>query len=187
MRNKLLHCYIATLLKSKNTNCLPKQFNNLKPAFTLVELILYMALLAVFLIVSTDMFVSILDVSTESEATSAVEQDGRAILARFNLDIANADSISIPTNLGETSNNLELTTAGTTYTYSLYGERLTVSNGSQINSLNSTETAIGGISFQRIGNAGGKETIKIQFDIQSVTQRPSGPEARTFTTTIGRR
>ena len=162
-------------------------FRQSRAGFTLIEIILYMSLLAVFLITLTDIFVSILDVSTESEATSSVEQDGRSILARLNLDITNADSITIPANLGETSSNLELTTAGTTYTYSLYGERLIISNGTETDSLNSTETTIPNISFQRIGNVGGKETIRIQFDIQSVAERPSGPETRSFTTTVGRR
>src|SRR3989344_6072674 len=103
MKKKLINCYIDKLLygnssnlKSTTANNLTiQQFNNLKTrkGFTLVEIILYMALLAVFLIVLTDIFVSILDIQTESEATSSVEQDSRALLARFNFDIANADSI----------------------------------------------------------------------------------------------
>ena len=162
-------------------------FRQSRAGFTLIEIILYMSLLAVFLITLTDIFVSILDVSTQSEATSSVEQDSRSMLSRFNLDIANADSIATPASLGTTSNNLEMITNGTTYNYSLWGERLIVDNGSETHAINSTETQITSISFQRIGNVGGKETIRIQFDIQSVTKRPSGVETRSFTTTVGRR
>ena len=146
-----------------------------------------MSLLAVFLITLTDIFVSILDVSTQSEATSAVEQDGRSILARLNLDIANADSITTPANLGEISNSLQLTAGGTTYTYSLWGERIIVSSGTETHAINSTETEVSTLTLQRIGNVGGKETIRIQFNIQSATKRPSGVETRSFTTTVGRR
>src|SRR3989344_2823740 len=162
-------------------------FRQSRAGFTLIEIILYMSLLAVFLITLTDIFVSILDVSTESEATSSVEQDSRSMLSRFNLDIANADSITTPANLGETSNDLQLINNGTTYTYSLWGERIIVASGTETNAINSTGTEVSTLSFQRIGNVGGKETIRIRFNIQSATNRPSGVETRSFTTTVGRR
>src|SRR3989344_9090196 len=112
MRNKLLHCYIAKLLnrriwkmrKNQSNNITIQQFNNsgLLRGVTLIELLLYMGLLALFLLVLTDIFVAITSVRTETETTSAVEQDGRFIISRLAYDVSRADSISIPPQLGQT-------------------------------------------------------------------------------------
>ncbi len=159
---------------------------NAKKGFTLVELLLHMALLAILLITLTDIFVSILDVRLESDATSAVEQDGRLVLARLAYDINRADAIANPA-LGASSNSLGLTISGVSYTYAIVSSNLQLTNNLGTNNLNGSETTIPSITFQRIGNVGGKHTIKINFTINSQTQRNKGLETRTFNTTVGLR
>lgn len=154
-----------------------------KSGFTLVEIILYMALVTIFTLTLTDIFVAILDVKTESEATSAVEQDGRFILARLAYDINRATTITNPLNLGDSTSSLTITVSVDTYDYSLNNGNLQINS----NNLNSSETSISNLQFTKMGNIGGKETISVQFTITSKTQRPSGPETRNFNTTIGRR
>src|SRR3990172_1905169 len=89
-----------------------------RTGFTLIEIIIYMALLSIFLLTLTDIFVSILDVQLESDATSAVEQDGRFILSRISYYIPRATDISTPPQIGQTRSNLIMTIAGvTTYEY----------------------------------------------------------------------
>src|SRR3990167_8822134 len=95
-----------------------------KRGFTLIEIIIYMALLSIFLLTLTDIFVSILDVQLESDATSAVEQDGRFLLSRLAYDINRANAITIPGAIGSSSNSLEMTIAADTYTYTLSGSDL---------------------------------------------------------------
>lgn len=169
-------------LKLKNTR---------NKGVTLIEMILYFGLLSIFLVVLTEIFASILEVRTESEATSAVEQDGRFLIARFAFDLKQASSISIPPNLGDSSNSLSVIIGGDNYTYTLSGGNFQLSNSFGINNLNSSETQIfapsSGSIFTRIGNPVGKDTIRIQFTLRSLTQRKQGPEERTFQTTIGRR
>ena len=167
------------------------ELRNSSKGFTLIEIILYMALLSIFLLTLTDIFVSILDVQLESDATSAVEQDGRFLLSRLAYDINRANAITTPGAIGSSSNSLEMTIAADTYTYTLSGSdlQLTVNFGT-LNNLNGSETAVSNLSFQKIANSavvGTKETIKINFTISSVTQRTQGPEVRNFQTTIGRR
>lgn len=155
--------------------------------FTLVELILYMGLLSIFLVVLTDIFVSIFDIKTESEATSAVEQDGRYILSRLSYDLRRADAVNIPLNIGQTTDNLVLSVGATSYSYQESGGNLVINDG-QPDNLNSSETRISAApTFERVGNPGGKETIKLEFTIESRTQRDSGPETRTYQMSIGRR
>ena len=165
----------------------PSNWRRKRPGVTLVELLIYMALVAIFLITLTDIFASILNVRTESEATSSVDEDSRFILARLNYDINRAQSITTPASLGNSTPNLVIVISGINYTYSLNTNNLELINNLGTNNLNSSETQVSGLSFQKIGNAGGKDTVKIQFTITSKTQRPAGPETKTFNTTVGRR
>ena len=162
----------------------------IKRGFTLIEIIIYMALLSIFLLTLTDIFVSILDVQLESDATSAVEQDGRFILSRMAYDIPRASSIDIPPQIGQTRSNLRMTIGGVTYEYAENGGNLQLTNNLGTSNLNGSETAVSNLSFQKIANSavvGTKETIKINFTIESITQRTQGPEVRNFQTTVGRR
>ena len=155
--------------------------------FTLVEMLIYMALLGIFLITLTDMFVAILNVKAESESTSAVEQDGRYILARLAYDVERATAVSTPVSLGSTGETLVVTIYGVFYTYTITGGDLQLTNNLGTYNLNSSESKMSSISFHRLGNGGGKDTIKINFTINSATQSNKGVESRTFNTTVGRR
>lgn len=158
-----------------------------KPGFTIVEILIFFGLTSIFLTVITDLFVSIFDVKRESEATSAVEQDGRFILSRLIYDISRASAITTPSSMGATSNSLVLTIGGSANTYALTGGDLNLTNGAGVNSLNSSETSVSAITFQRIGNEVTNETVRVNFTVESTTQRNSGSEVRSYQTTVGRR
>lgn len=176
---------MKNLTKLKNIRCVRPT----KPkGFTLIELLIYMGLLSLFLVVLVDVLVAIMDVRLESGAVSSVEQDGRYILSRLSYDINSASSITMPTSLGASGSTLTIIISGSTYTYSVVSGNLqVVINGSETINLNSSETTVSSPTFQRIGNTGGKDTIKLQFTVNSVTQRKSGSETRIFKTTAGRR
>lgn len=154
---------------------------------TLVELLLYMGLLSIFLLTLTDIFVAILEVRTDSAATSAVVEDGRYLLARLNYDISQATTISTPANGGDNSPTLVLVIGGTNYTYSLSSNNLVLTNNFGSNNLNSSETRLPSLNFQKLTNGTGSETVKINFTIASVTTRKKGEESRSFQTTVGKR
>lgn len=158
-----------------------------KQGFTLVELLIYMILLSATLVVMTDILTQTLDARLESEAGSAVSSDGRFILSRLMYDIGRADSIVTPAALGDQTGSLHILINGVDYIYSLNGDILELNAGSQTDRLNSVGTGFSNISFRRLGNAGGKNSVQILFTITSSTVRKSGPEARTFQTTVGLR
>lgn len=158
-----------------------------KPGFTIVEILIFFGLTSIFLTVITDLFVAIFDVKRESEATSAVEQDGRFILSRLIYDISRASAITNPSSMGATSNSLVLTIGGSANTYALSGGNLNLANGAGVNSLNSSETSVSAITFQRIGNEVTNETVRVNFTVESTTARNSGSEVRSYQTTVGRR
>ncbi len=155
--------------------------------FTLVEMLVYMGIFAILITLMAHIFTSIVDTQLSSEATTSVAQDGQYLYSRFIYDIHSADAIVTPEALGETGSVLTLTKDGTNYTYSLDGDVLMVHDGTAGYALNSFETGISDLQFQRIGNIGGKHTVRITFTVTGKTVLQSGPEVRHFQTTAGLR
>jgi type II secretory pathway pseudopilin PulG len=154
---------------------------------TLVEILIYMGLLAILLVILTEMMVSILNVRLESEAISSLEQDARYILSRIAYDINRSDSIENPARPGQSRTNLEMTIDGETYTYEISGSTLQLTTDSGTYNLNGSETNIDDIDFERLGILDKKNSIRIQMTISSVTQRNTGVEEKSYTTTFGER
>jgi prepilin-type N-terminal cleavage/methylation domain-containing protein len=154
--------------------------------FTLVELLLVMALFALLLTALTDMFVSTMTVRTETQATSSLSQDGRYILSRLSYDVSRASAVSTPALIGSSGSSLAIIIGGVSHSYALSGGNLQLTNNDGTNDLNSSETTVTALSFQRIGNPSGKDTIKLSFTLTSKAQK-HGDHTETFTTTVGRR
>ncbi len=156
---------------------------------TIVELVLYMAILSVLLTILTSIFVSALDVQSESQATSSVEQDGNYILARLAYDIHRAQSINIHATNGAINDNFQIVINDMSYTYIVdANNNLILTDNSGINNLNNYGTSVSGFSIQRLGNTGGTEdSLKINFTVTSRTKRISGFEARNFQTNLSLR
>ncbi len=153
---------------------------------TLVEMLIYMGLLSILLISLTEMFAAILDVKIDSEAISSVEQDSQYLVTRLEYDINRADSISLPASPGQNSNSLGLTINGESYTYSLNGDNLELTNNAGTFRLNSSETLIQNLNIQKIGPAG-KNTVRIDFDTLSKTITNTGAEQKDISLTVGLR
>lgn len=154
---------------------------------TLIELLIYMAILSVMLIVTTDILVSILDLKIESEATTYVEQDGRYILSKIGYDAGRASAITTPSAIGDTTATLTLVIAGENFDYQIVSNNFQLTNNSGTFNLNSNQTAVGSASFRKIGNALGKQTVIVEFTINSIAQRPAGIETRNYRSTFGLR
>lgn len=156
---------------------------------TMVEILLYLALLSILVFVLTDMLISILSTRLESESYATVEQDGRFLLTRLEYDIPQASSISQPPSLGATTSALVMVVNGVTYTYQASGSSLALTNNNGTDMLQSSETSISALSFFRLGNPSGKDTIQVQFTLTGKTQRTGTGvgDSQTFSTTVSRR
>lgn len=158
--------------------------SSFQKGFTMVEMLMYMGLLSLLLVVMVDLFASSLDVQLESQAVSGVDQDAKFILGRLAYDIRRADTIVLPI-LGSTSSGtLTLIADGSQYSYSTQSAALVYSTSNETNYLNSFETTAENVLFQRLGNNGGKNAIKITLTIKSKTERSSGQETRKIETTV---
>lgn len=156
---------------------------------TLVELLLYMAILSVLLTVLTTIFISALDVQSESSASSSVEQDGNYILAKLEYDMHRAQSINIPSSNGEINSNFQIVVDGINYTYDIdENNNLILADSLGENSLNNYGSSVSGFSVQRLGNVGGiEDTLRISFTLTGRIERISGVESKNFQTNLSLR
>lgn len=159
----------------------------LKKGFTIIELTIYIGLMSVLILVISRIFISSLDSQIESKSVSSVQQDGRFIIAKLSHDIALADSIITPASPGAQTTTLVLQTAGQNTQYSLSGNNLIYTTSLGQDRLNSTTVSVENITFLRIGNPGGKNTISVDLVLESLTNTGSTGERQNFQTTIGTR
>ncbi len=139
--------------------------------FTVVELLIYMALLTIFLLVLLDLFTTTLNFKLQSEATSALNQDSRSILGNLNYNIYNSGTATVVS-----SSKLSLDSG--TKVYELSGNDLLLNSVK----LNSLDTKVDNITFTKIG-----QTIRISFTLESLITTNGGPRTQTINTTLGLR
>ncbi len=159
----------------------------IQKGFSLVELLIYMALMSIFLMVLLDVFTTTLNIKLVSESTSAISSDSRYIFSKLSYDINNADSVILPVP-GATNTSLQIETSGLTATYTLDNGNLVKTAGGVSMNLNGIDTKLDSISFKNIGNPGEKPTIQIVYTLRSkVIIQGRGTEIQTVNTTIGTR
>jgi len=145
-----------------------------------VELLIYLGLATIMLIVLSELFVSILNESAETQNYSAVQTDGRYITARLRYSINNADSITTPANLGGTSNELTIVTGGNQFHYYVNGDKLYLNDGTGDYLMSNLDTKITELKFSRQGNVAGKPVISISFTASSGISNTAQYESQTF-------
>jgi hypothetical protein len=139
----------------------------MKKAFTIIELLIYMGLMAVFLVLMGEIFFSVLDLQLESKASSDVQQDGEYILTRLGYDVRRATAMTVPATIGQSGGTLVLTIGGTNYTYAVTGGDLQITGNGVTNNLTSFGSQITDFSVTRLGNPAGKANININFTLTS--------------------
>ena len=156
--------------------------------FTLIEFLIYIGLFSILLFVILQMFAAIFDVQLESEATSAVSDDGKYLLQRFTYDVNNATSISEPNFYGTPSGTLVLVINGENVIYSSGSGNLIIENetAGTLDQLNSFGSNISNLSFIRLDGSG-KDNVQINFTLTSETIKQGGAVVKTFQTTAGLR
>ena len=154
---------------------------------TIIELIIYTALMLSLVVVLTDIFSSILSKNKESVSLSEVEIDGKYISQRLLTQVALATSISTPSNLGDTSNSIVFSINSSNYSYYLTGVNLFLNDGVTSERLNSYGTEVSNFTIKKLGNSGGKPILKISFTVKSTILQPNGNEQHSFDLTVGTR
>lgn len=147
--------------------------NQIQKGQTIIELLIYLALLAIFLTVLLDVFTTTLDFKLSSESSSSLTQDTRYIFARISYDVYNADSFTVPT-----SQQLNIVKGGVITTYSVSSGNL-LRNSDKLNSLDSS---VQNLAFTKIGN-----TVSLNLTMLSQFTLPSGQKTQSISTTFAPR
>ncbi len=143
---------------------------------TLIELSIYITLVAAVLVMATSFAWNIINSRTKAFAVQDVEQNGRYIIEKFSQAARQANDITAPL----------VSTTGTTLTlvmksaplnptvFSLSGNQLTYKEGlGTAVALNSDSVKVTGISFSNISSSNGKsKQVRLQFTLETVN--PSG-------------
>jgi len=168
-----------------------KKFIHQTKGFTLIEMLMYMGLFLILVGILLNIFLSILDTQLSSDTNSSVDQNGRYILARLIYDIQRAQAITTPSIPGQSTNTLQITANSINYSYALdtNGNLQITDTTNHIgpDNLNQYDASISALTFSRLGNTGGENTIQIGLTITSRTKKRNGPEVKVFQTTIGTR
>lgn len=140
-----------------------------KPGYTLIELLIFLALSGIFLAISTQLLQSAVDFKLESSGSSAVDLAGNYLYARLKYDIRRATTITIPAAANQTGNTLALTISGATSTYAVSNGRLTLTTGGVTTLLSDNTVTVQNFTVTRTGQSGQSLGVKITFDLESHT------------------
>jgi len=158
---------------------------------TLIELLIYFGILSILLVIVIDLMLQSGEFSLEAESRSSLQSDARFITNRLSFDIHQADSVTSPANLGDSSSTLTFTVGTDIHTYTLSGTNLeyqeTVGLNTETANLNSNRTIVNSLTFERLGNPGGKPTIKITLELETTKSEKGGPKQKTFEAVVGTR
>jgi Tfp pilus assembly protein FimT len=142
--------------------------------FTLVEMLLYVSLCAVFLLALSNLLSFLLESRIRSQTVSEVNQQGFQIMTLITGTIRNGRSVQTPV-MGATSSSLSVTVTNslnspTVFDVSSGTLRITEGSNSPIPLTNGRVTVSSPV-FQNVSSASSTEKIvKISFTISSVNQ-----------------
>lgn len=158
---------------------------------SLIEVILYIALFSIIIIVVVDLLITSGSLKTESESQSGLQSDAALISSRLTYEIRNADTITTPSGIGETTTSLVLTNATETHTFNLLGSNLSyqklVGTTTTTANLNTSLTNVSNLSFQNLGNSGGRQSLKLNFTLTEVKPTQQGSLSKTYQVVVTQR
>ncbi|MEX0895517.1 MAG: prepilin-type N-terminal cleavage/methylation domain-containing protein [Patescibacteria group bacterium] len=157
-----------------------------KSGFTLVELLLYFALVSILLVTVGSMFISIMEGRSTISSVTSLDRDGQFISMRLQYDLRRADSVQVPELSGESSAVLELAIDGQTITYQETNGQLLLTQAGESAVLHD-QTIVDMFQVTRMGSADQTPLIQVRLELRSVIEEQTGPRSRIFETSVGLR
>jgi len=145
----------------------------MKKAFTLIEFLIYMAILATILVLMSGFFWNIIFGNIKETSYQEVQQNGRFALTKITQEIKKATGINSPL-AGSSSDTLSLAMADALPTiFDLVNGKLRITQGSQGPfELTSDEVRVSNLLFTNLSYPNTPGTIRIEMTIEHLN--PSG-------------
>lgn len=154
------------------------------PGITLIELLIVMAILPMLLVMVSSMFGTFIEGQERAVAQAAINQEQQYLLEKIAYDIGQSAAIELPATDGEIGTTLRLEQAGETVTYAPSAVTLVRSTATATDHTTSTRVLLETFSVQRLGNAEGKDSVRLQFSLSSTASAQLGLLSREITTTF---
>lgn len=157
----------------------------IRKGFTLVELVIAMAIGTVLLVLIVSLYFSIENARAKQQGIAEVETQGTESMSVITQAIRNAKFITTPaTTTSATSLSLTTYTASTTPTlFTLASSTLLVTEGTNTATpLTAPQVILTGLSFQNLSPAGTSGSVKVQFTLSyaSTTSQYKTSYSKTF-------
>lgn len=140
----------------------------MKKGFSLVELMLFMALSGVFLAMTGQLLKSAIDFKLETTSSSAADLAGQFIYNRISYDLRRASSILVPASAGGTGTTLSLVINGQTHTYTLLNNRLLLTTPNGVEDISDSGVIVENFTVTKTGVDPQTPGVKLEFSLESV-------------------
>ncbi len=152
-----------------------------KQAFSMIEVLLYMAMIAVFSLVVTSYWSSLNELRIRGQAMTTVTTESAYVMEQLTQIIRNADSVNGMTTTSLNLKMLDVNKDPTTVSFS--GGQLTVQEGSSAAvNLISNRVVLSGINFTNLTTSGKPASIRIQLQLSN--NNTSGRNEANYSTTL---
>lgn len=162
----------------KKLHILPKL-----PGVTLIELLIVMGILPLLLLVISSTFGTFMEGQEQAVAQAAINQEQQYLLRKIDYDIVSASDVLLPAADGETGSVLQLQQGADTVYYSPSAITLMRSVDGVSTPVTTTRVLLDSFTVQRLGNAEGKDSIRLTFSLSSTASAQLGLLSRSVTTT----
>ena len=157
------------------------KFPRHQQGFTLVEMVLYVAICSVFLLSLSGLMSFLLESRVRSQAINEVNQQGTQVMYLITQTIRNGRSIQTPA-IGESSQTLSITTSNTLLNptvFSLSSTTMMIQEGGKAPvGLTNSRIAISSLVFQNVSSVSSIEKIiRISFYIEYINKSGRGEYA----------
>lgn len=143
----------------------------MRRAFTLVELLVYLAIVSVLLVMVFSLFSSLTRARVRQQAIAEVEQQGYIAMTQITQAIRNAKFVSEPAP-GALGQSLVLATyspTSSTTTFILDGDALYSIDATGTLPITNTQVLVRNVTFQNLAASTTNGSIKIQFTVYHAT------------------
>ncbi len=145
---------------------------NKLPGFTIMELTLYIAVLAVMTIIVSNTFLILNKGGSNVEAKSELNSNFHFVIEKIKRDVSAATAISSPAVVGANSTLLDITVGGQSIKYTVTGNRITRQVGAQpLEYISSDLVNIINLNFLRLENTNivlNKKRISVEINLLGV-------------------
>lgn len=153
--------------------------------FTLVELLLYIAIVSIIVFSSASLLQFTLESRVKNQTIAEVEQEGVQVMQLITQTIRNGTAINLPT-IGNSSALLSInvvTGANSPTIFDLSSGRVRIKEGSGVaTNLTSSKVTVTNLNFQNLSRTSTPNTIRISFTISYVNT--SGRSEYTYSKTF---